>query len=440
MTASLDAASAPLTTVASEGLVVLAPPVRPGWGNWRGCFDRVAVSTVPMAPCGDALGGWQLVSRGRRSAPAAFRRLVVNVRRPPPTWLRDRCFRCLYRGHRAYSCRDPIRCTDCLRSGHIARFCRAEKHAHASPLQCPAPSPASIDDVSMTNMQFQPISTEQVGLAEETELLRIELRDCLVRAGNVLGRAEAALAKLEVVPDVSSLPELQIGVALDLSPSLEILVGSADGEAGMYGDLSPRATSCRLPLPAVPITSGSEVVVEVVAPVLQIMPELQKLCGEPTSPISMVLPKEMGSLGGDLAMPTATSPLSLESSQPLAYVDHGGFGVAIALSPEVVGQVAFVGAEDDEVGALAPNSEVSKPIRSPIFDRDAMLARIDEVVFLKKLGRLLASLEVASPGSGKAIACLLAEEASTDKIKKVKKALRSIGKKSGAIGKASAAA
>ena len=83
---------------------------------------------------------------------------------------------------------------------------------------------------------------------------------------------------------------------------------------------------------------------------------------------------------------------------------------------------------------------MTKPIRSPIFDRDAMMARIDEVVFLKKLGRLLASLEVASPGSGKAIACLLAEEVSTGKIKKVKKALKTIGKKSGVIGKASAAA
>ena len=83
---------------------------------------------------------------------------------------------------------------------------------------------------------------------------------------------------------------------------------------------------------------------------------------------------------------------------------------------------------------------MTKPIRSPIFDHDAMLAYIDEVVFLKKLGRLLASLEVASPGSGKAIACLLAEEVSTGKIKKVKKALRTIGKKSGVIGKASSAA
>uniref|UniRef100_A0A453Q279 CCHC-type domain-containing protein n=1 Tax=Aegilops tauschii subsp. strangulata TaxID=200361 RepID=A0A453Q279_AEGTS len=390
-----------------------------------------------MAPCGNALGGWQLVSRGRRSAPAAFRRLVVNVRRPPPAWLRDRCFRCLCRGHRAYSCRDPIRCTDCLRSGHIARFFRAEKPVHASPLQCPAPPPASTDDVSMTDVQFQPISTEQVGLVEETELLRIELRDCLVRAGSVLGRAEAALPKLEVVPDVSSLPELQIGVVPDVSLLPEIQVGSVDGEACMYGDLSPRATSCRLPLPAVPIASGSEVVVEVVAPVLQIMPELQKVCGEPTSPISMVLPKEMGPLGENLVMSIATSPPSLEPIQTLDFVDCGGLDATIALSPEVVGQVASAG---DEVGALTPNSEVTKPIRSPIFDRDAMLARIDEVVFLKKLGRLLASLEVASPGSGKAIACLLAEEVSTGKIKKVKKALRTIGKKSGVIGKASAAA
>uniref|UniRef100_A0A8R7TKI0 Uncharacterized protein n=1 Tax=Triticum urartu TaxID=4572 RepID=A0A8R7TKI0_TRIUA len=85
-------------------------------------------------------------------------------------------------------------------------------------------------------------------------------------------------------------------------------------------------------------------------------------------------------------------------------------------------------------------SEALKSIRSPVFDRDGMLARFDEVVFVKKFGGLLACLEAASPGSGKAIACLLAEEASTDKIKKVKKALKSIGKKSGAIGKASAAA
>ncbi|SPT15549.1 unnamed protein product [Triticum aestivum] len=154
----------------------------------------------------------------------------------------------------------------------------------------------------------------------------------------------------------------------------------------------------------------------------------------------MVLPKEMGSLVGCLVLPTATSPSSMEPFQPLDFVDSGGLDAAIALSPEVVGQVASVGAEDDEVGPLAPNPEALKPIRSPIFDRDAMLARIDEVVFVKKLGHLLTFLDAACPGSGKVVACLLVEEGSTGKVKKVKKALRAIGKKSGTTGKASAAA
>ena len=117
----------------------------------------------------------------------------------------------------------------------------------------------------------------------------------------------------------------------------------------------------------------------------------------------MVLSKEMGSLVGCLVLPTATSPSSMEPIQPLDFMDSGGLDAAIALSPEVVGQVASVGAEDDE------------------------------------LGRLLASLDATCPGSGKAVACLLVEEGSTGKVKKVKKALRAIGKKSGAIGKASAA-
>ena len=219
----------------------------------------------------------------------------------------------------------------------------------------------------------------QSGLAEETELLL----DCLARVESVLGRAEAALAKLEVVPVVSPLPELQTG-------------SSVGEEASLYGHFSPRATSCLSSRPVLLSVSGSVVIDEVVTPVLQIMPELRERCGEPTSPLSMVLPKEMV-------------------------------------------HVMSVGDEVDEVGALAPNSEALKTIRSPIFDRESVMARIDEVVFTKKLCRLLASLEAANLGPDKAIAGLLAEEASTGEIKKVKKALRSIGKKSGAIGKASSA-
>ena len=59
---------------------------------------------------------------------------------------------------------------------------------------------------------------------------------------------------------------------------------------------------------------------------------------------------------------------------------------------------------------------------------------------MKKLDHLLASLEATCPGSRNVIACLLVDEVSTGKIKKLKKAHRSIGKKSGAIDMVSAAA
>ncbi|XBI42373.1 hypothetical protein VPH35_126715 [Triticum aestivum] len=151
----------------------------------------------------------------------------------------------------------------------------------------------------------------------------------------------------------------------------------------------------------------------------------------------MVLPEEMGSLRGDLVMPTATSSSPLEPSHTLAFVDLGGLAAAAALSPKVVGPVASVGAEVDEVGALAPVSKAPKPVRSPIVDHDAMLACIDEVVFAKKFSCLLTGLDAVCPRSAKTTACLLAEEVSTGKMKKVKKAIRIIGKKSGVIRKAS---
>ncbi|KAI5019940.1 hypothetical protein ZWY2020_044828 [Hordeum vulgare] len=304
-------------------------PVHPGWVDWRGCFhgDEAVLESE--------FGKSHTISKGHRSPPpTTFCRPFINVRCSPPVWLRDRCFRCLCRGHCTHSSRDPIRCTDCLRSGHIARFCRAKKHVHPSlPLQCHAPSPASTGDVSMLDVHFQSVSAQQVGLGEESEMLRNELRECLARVESVLGRVEAALAKPEVVPDVSSMLELQIGVVSDVSLLTEIQVVSVNEEVGIYGDLSPRATTCWLPLPVVSTASRSEVVVEVVPLVLQIMPELQKFCGEPTPPISMVLPEETRSLGADLTMSIATSSSLSELGQPLAFMDRGGLAATIALSP-----------------------------------------------------------------------------------------------------------
>ena len=72
-------------------------------------------------------------------------------------------------------------------------------------------------------------------------------------------------------------------------------IGSSVGEeASLYGHFVPRATSRPSSRPVLLTASGSAVIGEAVAPVLQIMPELQEHFGEPTSPLSMVLSKEMG--------------------------------------------------------------------------------------------------------------------------------------------------
>ncbi|XBI96355.1 hypothetical protein VPH35_032650 [Triticum aestivum] len=167
----------------------------------------------------------------------------------------------------------------------------------------------------------------------------------------------------------------------------------------------------------------------------------------------MVLPKEIGhvmSVGAEVDRVGALTPNfeaqlqgsplpcgQLEARESIVSVIPVADDVLVEVS--VRNKVASVSAEVDEIGALAPHSKAPKSIR-PLFDREDMLAHIDETVFKKKLGGLLASLEATSPGSGKTIACLLVKEFSTRKIKKVKKALRSIGKKSDALGKASVAA
>lgn len=174
--------------------------------------------------------------------------------------------------------------------------------------------------------------------------------------GSVLARAEVALTKLQVVSVVSLLPELQ--------------VGSAHGEVGLYGDFSPHATSCPSPLCVVSIASESEVVVEVAALVLQIMPELQNLplsmkhmevnllvtsCERHDSPLSCEqseAPKSIMSVvpvAVDVEAISMLAPAPLEPSQPLAFVDYGGFYVAFTHSHVTIGQVVSVREKVDEI-------------------------------------------------------------------------------------------
>jgi hypothetical protein len=62
-------------------------------------------------------------------------------------------------------------------------------------------------------------------------------------------------------------------------------------------------------------------------------------------------------------------------------------------------------------------------------DSGGVLPRNSEALFGKELCDLLVSLEVASPGYGMEIACVLAGKASEDIIKKVEKSLRRKSKK-----------
>lgn len=86
------------------------PPSRPGWGDWRGCFDHEAVSCCVPAPSTDLQDGWHLITRCRSPPPMASHGSASIGWSTPPAWLRHHCFRCLSKVHRALECRDPIRC------------------------------------------------------------------------------------------------------------------------------------------------------------------------------------------------------------------------------------------------------------------------------------------------------------------------------------------
>jgi hypothetical protein len=107
----------------------------------------------------------------------------------------------------------------------------------------------------------------------------------------------------------------------------------------------------------------------ILASVLQITPELHELCEQDF----VELPLERGLFEGSMVAPTPSPP------QKSASVISGG-----------------------------------------------VLAHSSEALFGTKLCGLIASLEAASPGCGKDIACVLAGKASEDMIKKVEKSLRKI--------------
>jgi hypothetical protein len=140
-------------------------------------------------------------------------------------------------------------------------------------------------------------------------------------------------------------------------------------EDNLYGSVSPRGSPCLSPQPSVSPAFVSEDMAGILAPVLQITPELHELREED----SVELPLELGSF---------------------------------------------------EASAVAPMP--SPPQKPASMFSEEVLAHSSEALFGTELCGLLASLEVASPGYGKDIACVLAGKASEDMIRMMEKSLRKV--------------
>jgi hypothetical protein len=152
------------------------------------------------------------------------------------------------------------------------------------------------------------------------------------------------------------------------------------------------------------------------APVMEIMPELQELCGKP-SPSLPMLHLQVDPLGTSTV---ASTPLPVEPS----YIGDKIMPELNELCGESsVASMVELGSLESMAVAMTSLPPVSE---EPDFvDNRGVLAPNSEALFGKELCDLLLSLEAAIPGYGKEIACVLAGKASKGLIKKVEKSLRS---------------
>ncbi|XBI89001.1 hypothetical protein VPH35_026889 [Triticum aestivum] len=357
--------------------------------------------------------------------------------RPIPACMHGRCCRCLVRGHRAAECRDPFRCSRCLENGHRARGCRnpwrvVHRHATAS---CEGPMKSTLPSKAFRHRSWASVISATGGSATQPDVQSAladqiaQLQGWMTRVESFLERAEAVLDKLSLGPTMLSTS------LLSCPPGVAGVATTEEGSQELYGCFSPRAgdntpslSTFSLVLP----TIEGEPSAVLKSSVLQIMPDLQELCLSPVLPLSVerlevdslvtwceghvsplsheqvevpeaivsVVPMgdvvvSVVSMADDVETDDMLAPDPLEPSQSLAFVDGGGSDVPVTNSHVTVGHVMSV--------------------------RD----KVDEILFELEIHSLLKRLEAASPGSGKAI---------------VEEALRNQRKKSGATGKASAAA
>ncbi|XBI11587.1 hypothetical protein VPH35_138615 [Triticum aestivum] len=249
----------------------------------------------------DTNEGWQEVLPRRGPRPTSSPSSTMAPR-PIPAWLRGRCYRCFAHGHRAAVCKEPLRCSRCLENGHRARGCCNPWRPLSSlpcndvPLvsqldivhrpalaSCEGPMRSALPSKALhrgswasvvSGIVGSPTSSElmlQSALADQTALLQ----GCLARVGSFLERAEAALSRLSLAPAM---------LQTSLTPHSPCAAGVCSAEergAKLYGSFSPRVgdNSPSMPTshPMLSSTKGESIAM-LVAPVLQVMPELRELC------------------------------------------------------------------------------------------------------------------------------------------------------------------
>ncbi|KAE8817150.1 High affinity cationic amino acid transporter 1 [Hordeum vulgare] len=350
------------------------------------------------------------------------------------------CSWCLENGHRARECRNASRPLSFLGSPTVSSLpclpirhqqalapCKVQEEAlllarspllsttfccdsWASIVSAPDGSVILPDMLlgSALDGQAEMLRSELLGMAsfhlEETaQPLRDvvdSMRSWMVRMGSFLQRAKAALDMLSLSPPVPQAAHVshQFDVShtsfkdglLPSDPMVESVIGFAD-EAGveLFGSFSPLVGPSSTP----PVLSDieDETLAEVVSPVLQIMPEMCMLCGEPVSPMSLEQ-LQMGSLQTSnvclMSSPPLVEPCEVSNNLPLSIMESRVLDVATLPSSAAIEQVMHVSGMTIEPLVLAPTPNPN-------------------ALFAKELCDMLASVEVARSGLGWSIACLM---------------------------------
>lgn len=148
--------------------------------------------------------------------------------------------------------------------------------------------------------------------------------------------------------------------------------------AELYGCFSPhaRASSSSLPaLPSAPATSMGDATTVVMAPVMQIMPELQQMCEEP---VSQLLGEHLQ--GGSLVpsvVALAPAPTTPGPSQASLYEEKSCRDSSVMHSPKPIGLMVPVGEDIVVAGVVCLILGPSSPPSFVIFLQNWMLQNLE---------------------------------------------------------------